>query len=44
MSRANYEKIIMTVPQECLDEIRITAKAEAFVESVFGKELAEYLD
>jgi hypothetical protein len=44
MSRAKYERIIMSVPQEYLDEIRITAEAEAFVESVFGGELAEELD
>jgi hypothetical protein len=43
MSRVKYERIIMPVPQEYLDEIRITAEAEAFVESVFGEELAEEL-
>ena len=44
MSRAKYERIIMSVPQEYLDEIRIAAEAEAFVESVFGKDLAKDLD
>jgi hypothetical protein len=44
MSRTKYERIIMAVPQEYLDEVRITAEAEAFVDSVFGKELAEDFD
>jgi hypothetical protein len=44
MSRAKYERIIMAVPQEILSEIRITAEADALVERIFGKELAEDLD
>jgi hypothetical protein len=44
MTRAKYEKIIMAVPQEILTEIRITAEADAIVERIFGKELAEELD
>jgi hypothetical protein len=44
MSRAKYERIIMAVPQEILTEIRITAEADALVERIFGKELAEDLD
>ena len=44
MSRAKYERIIAAVPQEVLDEIRVTAEAEVFVDSVFRKELAEDLD
>jgi len=44
MSRAKYEKILMAVPQEILTEIRITAEADALVERIFGKELAEDLD
>lgn len=44
MRRAKYERIIMSVPQEYFDENMITAEAEAFVESVFGEELAEEWD
>jgi hypothetical protein len=44
MSRAKYERIIMAVPQDVLTEIRITAEADALVERIFGKELAEDLD
>jgi hypothetical protein len=44
MTRAKYETIIMAVPQEILTEIRITAEADALVERIFGKELAEDLD
>ena len=44
MTRAKYDKIIMVVPQEILTEIRITAEADALVERIFGKDLAEDLD
>ena len=44
MSRAKYERIIAAVPQEVLDEIRITAEAEALVENIFGKEVADEMD
>jgi len=44
MSRGKYERIIMAVPQKILTEVRITAEADALVEKIFGKELAEELD
>ena len=44
MSRAEFERIILSVPQEYLDEIRLDADAQSFMESIFGKELAEELD
>ena len=44
MSRAKYERLIMTEPQEYLDEISLSVEADFFVESIFGEELAEELD
>ena len=44
MSRARFERIIMAVPQEYLDEIRISAEADAFMETIFGKEITEECD
>jgi len=44
MSRAKYERFIMSVPQEYLDEIRLNAEAQVLVESLFGKKLAENLE
>jgi len=38
MSREKYERIISIVPQEDLDELRVTAEVEALVERVFGTE------
>ena len=44
MSRVKYERIIAAVPQEVLDEIRITAEAEALMENIFGKEVSDELE
>jgi hypothetical protein len=39
MTRAKYERLISLVPQEYLDEIRISAEAEVLVESMLGQDL-----
>ncbi len=44
MSRVKYERIIAAVPQEVLDEIRITAEAEALMENIFGKEVVDEME
>jgi len=43
MSRERYEKIILNVPQELIEEHRREAEANAMMEAVFGKELAREL-
>jgi len=37
VSRAEFEDMLFQVPPELIDEIKLTAHAEALVESVFGK-------
>ena len=44
MSRERYEKIILNVPQELIEDFRREAEATAMMEAVFGKELARELD
>jgi hypothetical protein len=36
-SREKYERIVSVVPQEYLDEVRITGQAEMFAEKVLGQ-------
>ena len=43
ISRERYEKIILNVPQELIEEHRRKAEANAMMEAVFGKELAREL-
>ena len=44
MSLARFERITLAVPQEYLDEIRISAEADVFMETIFGKEITEEFD
>ena len=37
LSREKFERIMSVVPQEYLDELRITVEAEMLVEAVFGQ-------
>jgi len=41
MSRVKYEKMLLAVPQELIEEIRTESEAQAMIESIFGEELAE---
>jgi hypothetical protein len=41
MSRAEFERIIMHLPQDMLDEARISMETEALVEGLFGEGMAE---
>ena len=43
MSRERYEKIILNVPQELIEEYQREAEADMLLEAVFGKELAREL-
>ncbi|MCK5611922.1 hypothetical protein KAR91_59180 [Candidatus Pacearchaeota archaeon] len=44
MSRERYEKIILNISQEIIEEHRREAEANALMEAVFGKELIEELE
>ena len=43
ISRKRYEKIILNVPRELIEEHRREAETNAMMEAVFGKELAREL-
>ncbi len=43
MSRQKYERLIMSLPQEVLDELRLNAQTNLILEKVFGKESVEDL-
>jgi len=44
MSRERYEKIIINVPQDLIDDFRREAEVTTMMEKVFGKELAGELE
>ena len=44
MSQAKYEKMILTLPQDLIDEFRRHADADLMMKEIFGEELASQLD
>lgn len=40
LSRANFEELLLLIPDECISEMQEHAVAEILVESIFGKDLA----
>ena len=44
MSRERYEKMILTVPQEVIDEFWREAEVNALVEEIFGKDIANDIE
>ena len=41
MSRQKYEKLIMSLPQDVLDELGLNAETDLILEKTFGKEAVD---
>ena len=41
MSRARFESIIMSLPQDVVDELRIRVDAERLIDCLFGEGMGE---
>jgi hypothetical protein len=43
MSRDKYEKLVMSLPQDVLDEVRLNAETDLILEGIFGNEAVDDL-